>query len=92
MSDTDVYLNVYLKWRLDFESDTDRKPTPREAWEAGRAEIERLKNELAAAKQAGRDEVMEAIYPAWHGAGVDIAGGDWNRFVSMLPTTPVTKE
>jgi hypothetical protein len=30
-------------------------------------------------------EMIEAIYAAWHGAGVDIAGGDWKRFVGMLP-------
>ena len=28
---------------------------------------------------------VDAIYAAWHGAGVDIAGGNWNRFVGMLP-------
>jgi hypothetical protein len=27
----------------------------------------------------------DAIYAAWHGAGVDIAGGNWNRFANMLP-------
>lgn len=30
--------------------------------------------------------MIEAIYAAWHGAGVDIAGGNWTRFVGMLPT------
>jgi len=29
--------------------------------------------------------MIDAIYAAWHGAGVDIAGGDWARFVGMLP-------
>ena len=29
--------------------------------------------------------MIEAIYAAWHGAGVDIAGGNWARFVAMLP-------
>ena len=29
--------------------------------------------------------MIEAIYAAWHGAGVDIAGGNWARFVGMLP-------
>lgn len=29
-------------------------------------------------------KIIEAIYAAWHGAGVDIAGGDWKRFVGML--------
>jgi hypothetical protein len=29
--------------------------------------------------------MIEAIYVAWHAAGVDIAGGDWKRFVGMLP-------
>lgn len=28
--------------------------------------------------------MIEAIYAAWHGAGVDIAGGNWKRFVGML--------
>jgi hypothetical protein len=28
---------------------------------------------------------MDAIYGAWRGAGVDIAGGNWSRFVGMLP-------
>jgi hypothetical protein len=31
------------------------------------------------------EEMIEAIYAAWHGAGVDIAGGNWDRFVGMLP-------
>lgn len=30
-------------------------------------------------------DMVEAIYAAWHGAGVDIAGGNWKRFVEMLP-------
>ena len=30
-------------------------------------------------------EMVEAVYAAWHGAGVDIAGGNWERFVGMLP-------
>jgi hypothetical protein len=65
------------------------------ARQQGFEEGKRIRDELVsdtafkAGKQVGRDEVMEAIYPAWHGAGVDIAGGDWNRFVSMLPTAPV---
>ena len=43
-------------------------------------------DELAALKQSqGKPMAMEAIYAAWHGAGVDIAGGDWNRFAKMLP-------
>lgn len=29
--------------------------------------------------------MVEAIYAAWHGAGVDLAGGNWKRFVGMLP-------
>ncbi len=29
--------------------------------------------------------MVDAIYAAWHGAGVDIAGGNWARFVGMLP-------
>jgi len=29
--------------------------------------------------------MIEAIYAAWHGAGVDIAGGNWARFVGRLP-------
>ena len=29
--------------------------------------------------------MMEAIYAAWHGSGVDVAGGNWERFVGMLP-------
>ena len=30
-------------------------------------------------------QMIEAIYAAWHGAGVDIAGGNWTHFVGMLP-------
>jgi hypothetical protein len=30
-------------------------------------------------------QMIEYIYAAWHGAGVDIAGGNWARFVGMLP-------
>ncbi len=44
-----------------------------------------------AAQSAAREDaaftpaMLEAIYAAWHGAGVDIAGGNWTRFVGMLP-------
>ncbi len=31
-------------------------------------------------------EMIDAIYAAWHGAGVDILGGNWNRFVELLST------
>lgn len=30
-------------------------------------------------------EQIQMIYAAWHGAGVDIAGGNWDRFVGTLP-------
>lgn len=30
-------------------------------------------------------EQLDAVYSAWHGAGIDIAGGNWARFVGMLP-------
>ena len=30
-------------------------------------------------------DMIEAIYEAWHGAGIDIIGGSWGKFVSMLP-------
>ena len=38
---------------------------------------------------------LNAIHAAWHGAGVDIAGGNWKRFVVMLsaaPTPPVSED
>ena len=38
---------------------------------------------------------LDAIHAAWHGAGVDIAGGNWKRFVVMLaaaPTPPSTED
>ena len=38
---------------------------------------------------------LNAIHAAWHGAGVDIAGGNWKRFVVMLsaaPTPPSTED
>ena len=38
-----------------------------------------------AIKHQGENSAIDAIYAAWHGAGVDIAGGDWKRFVGMLP-------
>lgn len=38
-----------------------------------------------AIKNQGENSAIDAIYAAWHGAGVDIAGGDWKRFVGMLP-------
>jgi hypothetical protein len=25
------------------------------------------------------------IYAAWHATGIDVMGGDWNRFVKYLP-------
>ena len=36
---------------------------------------------------------LDAVYAAWHGAGIDISGGNWSRFVEMLPplyTSPST--
>lgn len=51
--------------------------------------ITAIKQALAAPVQEPAS--MDAIYGAWHGAGVDIAGGNWSRFVGMLPplyTTP----
>ncbi len=43
--------------------------------------------EALAEQPAQRQEpvAMDAVYAAWHGAGVDIAGGNWSRFVGMLP-------
>jgi hypothetical protein len=29
--------------------------------------------------------MIDAIYAAWRGAGVDIVGGNWAHFVGMLP-------
>lgn len=53
------------------------------------AEIDRLNAELRAKASAveavSMDDAFDAIYAAWHGAGVDIAGGNWQRFVGMLP-------
>ncbi len=49
------------------------------AYEAGvAAERERVETGFTPA-------ILDAIYAAWHGAGVDIAGGNWERFVGMLP-------
>ena len=57
---------------------------------------------LAPVPEAHKQEpvAIDVIYAAWHGAGVDIAGGNWSRFAGMLPTLyirpqaqePVTKE
>jgi len=30
-------------------------------------------------------KAVDAIYAAWHVSGVDMAGGNWNRFSEMLP-------
>ena len=41
-----------------------------------------------AVKHAQKDAepvALDAIYAAWHGAGIDILGGDWTPFVGMLP-------
>ena len=38
-----------------------------------------------AGREVPAEDAIDAIYAAWHGAGVDVAGGDWQRFVSMLP-------
>lgn len=27
---------------------------------------------------------VDALYAAWHAAGVDVAGGDWKRFIAHL--------
>lgn len=60
-----------------------------EEFPAGNAVIRDIKKELdrlaAANAPVFTAEMIEAIYAAWHGAGVDIAGGDWKRFVGMLP-------
>lgn len=49
-----------------------------------------------AIKHQGENSAIDAIYAAWHGAGVDIAGGDWKRFVGMLPplytSTPTSQK
>ncbi len=29
---------------------------------------------------------IESIYAAWHAAGIDILGGEWDRFVEILTT------
>lgn len=50
--------------------------------------IEALTADLAARAHA---PTMDAIYAAWHGAGVDIAGGDWARFAGMLAAAPQDK-
>ena len=47
-------------------------------------------DKLRAVRQAEPEPVftqamIDIIYAAWHGAGVDIAGGNWARFVGMLP-------
>ena len=36
-------------------------------------------------------QMIDTIYAAWHGAGVDIAGGSWARFVGMLPLQKETE-
>lgn len=41
--------------------------------------------------QIDNPEAFEAIYAAWKGAGVDLGGGNWNRFVGMLPVLEVEK-
>ena len=38
-----------------------------------------------AAFQVFTPAMVEAIYVAWRGSGVDVAGGNWARFVGMLP-------
>lgn len=49
----------------------------RAMWDAAQAAVREDANFTPA--------MVEAIYAAWHGAGVDIAGGNWARFVGMLP-------
>lgn len=29
---------------------------------------------------------FDAVYEAWHSAGMDVLGGDWNTFASTLET------
>ena len=41
--------------------------------------------EVAAERETFTPAMIEAIYAAWHCAGIDIAGGNWARFVGMLP-------
>ena len=63
------------------------------------AQLAKWLKELAAlrASPASAPEglTLDAIHAAWHGAGVDIAGGNWKRFVVMLsaaPTPPSTED
>ena len=51
-----------------------------------------LRTALQGLREAGEPvaftpPMIEAVYAAWHGAGVDIAGGNWRRFVGMLPVS-----
>jgi hypothetical protein len=45
---------------------------------------ERERAQVAKGEPVFTLRMVEAIYAAWHGAGVDIAGGDWRRFVGRL--------
>lgn len=54
-------------------------------------ELRALLVQKAEAKTLGAGEepqftprMVEAIWAAWHGAGVNLAGGNWKRFMSML--------
>ena len=40
---------------------------------------------LAELSKRAESVALDDIYAAWHGAGVDIAGGNWKRFSGMLP-------
>lgn len=53
------------------------------------AAITALRAELDVPQQPA---ALDAIYAAWHGAGVDIAGGNWKRFVGMLPPLYATPQ
>lgn len=81
-------MNEYTARRqadADFEHE-ERKNA--EAYAEGVA-AERMREyaaqEVAAERETFTPAMIEAIYAAWHGAGIDIAGGNWARFVGMLP-------
>lgn len=70
------------KYTVDLEAERDRLKESATEWNW---------DDALSLLRAKRDEkdvepvALDAIYAAWHGAGIDILGGDWTRFVGMLP-------
>lgn len=58
-------------------------PLAKDRQEVLRAQAALLKR-LAQPEREWQGLFFDAVYEAWHSAGMDVLGGDWNTFASKL--------